>query len=507
MDNFAGLHFDNSYARLPGQFYESILPEQFRAPSLIKLNETMAEKLGLNVDQLKTEKGVRFFAGQFIAPGSSPIALAYSGHQFGRFVPTLGDGRAHLLGEMVTADGERFDLQLKGSGRTSFSRSGDGRAALGPVMREYIISEAMHALNVKTTRALAFVTTGESVQRETSLPGAILTRVASSHIRVGTFEYFAARNDWDSIKILSDYTINRHYPECLSTANPYIALLKSVINSNAQLIASWMAIGFIHGVMNTDNTLVSLETIDYGPCAFMDEYDPQTVFSSIDKHGRYAYANQPTIGKWNMGRFAQTILPLLDQDLAKASVIANELVETFDELYHSHWLKLMSRKLGLFTIKDGDDKLIQSLLNIMQSEKLDFTNTFRQLSNVLASSNRHCEERSDAAICWSYAQTDCRAALAMTDAGWIESWLKKLQFENKPIEAHINLMKSTNPAFIPRNYLVEAAINSATKTGDFAPMEELLSVLKQPYLDQPQYTTYTKPPRPEERVCKTFCGT
>jgi uncharacterized protein YdiU (UPF0061 family) len=489
MDNFAGFHFDNSYARLPGQFYESILPEQFRAPSLIKLNEALAKKLGLDLDQLKTEKGARFFAGQFIAPGSSPIALAYSGHQFGRFVPTLGDGRAHLLGEIITADGEHFDLQLKGSGRTSFSRSGDGRAALGPVMREYIISEAMQALNVKTTRSLAFVTTGESVFRETSLPGAVLTRVASSHIRVGTFEYLSARNDWDSIKILSDYTINRHYPECLSATNPYIALLKSVINSNAQLIASWMAIGFIHGVMNTDNTLVSFETIDYGPCAFMDEYYPQTVFSSIDKHGRYAYANQPTIGKWNMGRFAQTILQFLDQDLTKASIIANELVEVFDELYQSHWLKLMRRKLGLFSIKDGDDKLIQGLLNSMQAAKLDFTNTFRQLSQDLI---HHCEGRRPA---------------AMTDVDWIESWLKRLRLEDRPLEAHINLMKSVNPAFIPRNHLVEAAINSATKDGNFAPMEELLSVLQHPYLDQPQYAAYTRQPKPEERVCKTFCGT
>lgn len=489
MDSFARLHFDNSYARLPGQFYESILPEQFRAPSLIKLNEPLAEKLGLDLDQLKTEKGTKFFAGQFIAPGSSPMALAYSGHQFGRFVPTLGDGRAHLLGEIVTGDGERFDLQLKGSGRTSFSRSGDGRAALGPVMREYIISEAMQALNVRTTRSLAFVTTGESVLRETSLPGAILTRVASSHIRVGTFEYFAARNDWNSIKILSDYTINRHYQECLSAANPYIALLKSVINSNAQLIASWMSIGFIHGVMNTDNTLVSLETIDYGPCAFMDEYDPQTVFSSIDKHGRYAYSNQPTIGKWNMGRFAQAILPLLDQDLTKASIIANELVETFDELYQSHWLKLMSCKLGLFSIKAGEDKLIQDLLNIMYLAKLDFTNTFRQLSQYLI---HHCDSRRPAAI---------------TDVDWIESWLKRLRLEDRPLEDHINLMNSVNPAFIPRNHLVEAAINSATKDGDFAPMEELLFVLGHPYLDQPQYAAYTRLPKLEERVCKTFCGT
>jgi uncharacterized protein YdiU (UPF0061 family) len=489
MNSFARLQFDNSYARLPGQFYESILPEQFIAPSLIKLNEPLAEKLGLDLDQLKTDKGTRFFAGQFIAPGSSPMALAYSGHQFGRFVTTLGDGRAHLLGEIVTGDGERFDLQLKGSGRTSFSRSGDGRAAIGPVMREYIISEAMQALNVKTTRSLAFVTTGESVFRETSLPGAILTRVASSHIRVGTFEYFAARNDWDSIKILSDYTINRHYPECLSATNPYIALLKSVINSNAQLIASWMAIGFIHGVMNTDNTLVSLETIDYGPCAFMDEYDPQTVFSSIDKHGRYAYANQPTIGKWNMGRFAMAILPLLDQDLAKASIIANELVEAFDECYQSHWLQLMRRKLGLFSIKDGDDKLIQGLLNSMQAAKLDFTNTLRQLSQDLI---HHCEGRRPA---------------AMTDVDWIGSWLKRLRLEDRPLEVHINLMKSVNPAFIPRNHLVEAAINSATKDGDFAPMEELLSVLQHPYLDQPQYAAYTRQPKLEERVCKTFCGT
>lgn len=481
---FASLNFDNSYAKLPNHFYSKTSPIPVGNPSVIKLNEELAKELGLNTEELKKKKGAEFFSGNFIAPGSEPISLAYAGHQFGNFVPQLGDGRAVLLGEIIDKSGQRLDIQLKGSGQTPFSRRGDGRAALGPVIREYIVSEAMNALNIRTTRSLAFVTTGEQVFRETPLPGAIITRVARSHIRVGTFEYFAARGDIDALKTLSDYTISRHYPQCAGMQNPYISLLKEVIVAQAKLVASWMHIGFIHGVMNTDNTSIAGETIDYGPCAFIDEYNPGQVFSYIDSQGRYAYANQPYIAQWNLARFAQSLLPLLNEDIDNAVEIAEELISSFGAIYEEYWLDGMRKKIGLFTKKEGDAELINNLLNIMAKNNADFTNTFRQLSNpdMVILDNAEFKE-------------------------WKNNWQKRLQKENKNPDTHYELMRNVNPAFIPRNHRIEEVIKAAVEDNDFSLMEKMLHVLSKPYKDQPEFIHYSIPPKPEERVAATFCGT
>jgi uncharacterized protein YdiU (UPF0061 family) len=483
---FAGLNFDNSYARLPNNFYEEIAPTPVTHPTLIQLNESLAKELGLNIKQLRSQKGTKFLSGNFIAPKSNPIALAYAGHQFGHFVPQLGDGRAVLLGEIIDKQGRRFDVQLKGSGKTSFSRRGDGRAALGPVIREYIVSEAMYALGIRTTRSLAFVTTGEPVFRDTALPGAIITRIASSHIRVGTFEYFAAKGDLQAVKTLSNYTIERHYRQCLDTENPYIAFLKEAIEAQAKLIAQWMNVGFIHGVMNTDNTSIAGETIDYGPCAFMDEYNPAQVFSSIDNHGRYAYINQPYIAQWNLARFAQTILPLLDKNIENAIEIAEGLIADFYSQYESYWLDGMRKKIGLFTISTNDGDLVTELLNIMHETKADFTKSFRKLSNP----------------------QKCNKALESSDfEEWLKKWTARIRSENKNLEDHSALMKSVNPAFIPRNHRLEQAIKSAVEKNDYSIMEELIAVLSKPYEDQAKFSHYATPPKPDERVKETFCGT
>ncbi len=483
---FAGLNFDNSYAKLPNHFYAKTLPTPVKNPSLIKLNESLAKELGLNVKALKSDKGAELFSGNFIAAGSQPIALAYAGHQFGNFVPQLGDGRAILLGEIIDKKGRRVDIQLKGSGQTPFSRRGDGRAALGHVIREYIISEAMNALDIRTTRSLAFVTTGEPVFRDTALPGAIITRIASSHIRVGTFEYFAARGDLEALGILSDYVISRHYQSCAGENNPYISLLKEVMDAQAKLIASWMSVGFIHGVMNTDNTSISGETIDYGPCAFMDEYNPAQVFSSIDRQGRYAYMNQPYIAMWNLARFAQALLPLFDKDIEESAEMAEEIIAGFPKVYESYWLNGMRKKIGLFTEGEEDIALINELLNIMHKNHSDFTNTFRQLSYkkvaVGIPGNPELQE-------------------------WHVKWQKRLIEENRKPEDHYKLMRSVNPAFIPRNHRIEAAIKSAVEDNDFSIMEEMLTVLAKPYNDQPQFLHYSNHPNPEEIVRETFCGT
>lgn len=483
---FAGLNFDNSYAKLPNHFYSKTPPVPVKKPSLIQLNQRLAKELALNIKELKSEKGAQLFSGNFIAPGSETIALAYAGHQFGNFVPQLGDGRAVLLGEITNKKGQRFDIQLKGSGQTPFSRRGDGRAALGPVIREYIVSEAMHTLNIRTTRSLAFITTGEPVFRETALPGAIITRIASSHIRIGTFEYFAVRGDLEALKTLGDYTIARHYPKCEGKENPYIALLKEVIDAQAKLIASWMHIGFIHGVMNTDNTSIAGETIDYGPCAFMDEYNPGQVFSSIDSQGRYAYVNQPYIAQWNLARFAQAILPLLDENIENAVEVAEELISTFPPIYKSYWQDGMRKKLGLFTKGDNDAELIDELLNIMHKNQADFTNIFRQLSNLNELKGK-----------FNYPEFHV----------WEHKWKQRLYQENKSPEEHIDLMRSVNPAFIPRNHIIEAVIKAAIEDNNFSPMEEMISVLSNPYNDQPEFIRYTIPPLPEEKVAATFCGT
>ncbi|MGY5779497.1 protein adenylyltransferase SelO [Rhizobium sp. LEGMi135b] len=484
--------FDNSYARLPPQFFADQAPTSVAAPRLVKFNEALASELGLDVDVLKQDAAA-IFSGNELLPGSQPIAMAYAGHQFGNFVPQLGDGRAILLGEIRDRHGRRRDIQLKGPGPTPFSRRGDGRAALGPVLREYIVSEAMHALGIPTTRALAAVTTGEPVYREEVLPGAIFTRVAASHIRVGTFQFFAARGDTDSLKILADYVIGRHYPEIRDRANPYLALLEAVADRQAALIARWLHVGFIHGVMNTDNMTVSGETIDFGPCAFMDAYDPATVFSSIDRNGRYAYANQPAIGQWNLARLGETLIPLIDPSVDTAIELANVVIKAYGERFQTYWLAGMRAKIGLVNEEDGDLELIQSLLATMQQQGADFTLTFRRLAALAAD-----EDVTDFAAAFN----DPQAA-----APWLERWRERLARDPQTPAARAAAMRKVNPAFIPRNHRIEQAIEAAVEDGDFSLFEALLKVLAAPYEDQPAFAPYAEPPLPAERVLQTFCGT
>ncbi len=480
------ISFDNSYARLPDRFHVRLDPTPVVAPKLVRLNAALAETLGIDPNELGGPEGVAVLAGNHVIPGAEPMALAYAGHQFGHFVPQLGDGRANLLGEVVGPDGIRRDIQLKGSGQTPFSRSGDGRAALGPVLREYLISEAMAALGVPTTRTLAAVTTGESVWRETRLPGAVLTRVAASHIRVGTFQYFAARRDEEGVRLLADHAIARHYPEAAGALNPYRAFLEGVIARQADLVAKWLLIGFIHGVMNTDNCSIAGETIDYGPCAFMDAYDPGAVFSSIDHQGRYAYANQPRIALWNLTRLAECLLPLLDGD----ETAATDALAAFAPRFQAAYFAGLRRKIGLLTEREGDDELPQSLLNLMATDGADFTLTFRRL----------CDAAEGPA-----GDTAVRALFK--DAGaydaWAARWRVRLAAEKPPADA----MRAVNPAFIPRNHLVEAALAAAVERSDFQPFEDLLAVLSRPFDDQPGLAHYATPPRDEERVLQTFCGT
>ena len=476
--------FDNSYARLPSHFHVRQNPAPVAAPRIVRLNTALAEQLGIDPAALPVE----VLSGNAVPDGAAPLAAAYAGHQFGNFVPQLGDGRAVLLGEVVARDGGRRDIQLKGSGPTPFSRGGDGRAALGPVLREYLISEAMAALGVPTTRALAAVTTGEPVARETLLPGAVLTRVASSHIRVGTFQYFAARGDTEAVRMLADHVIARHYPDIAGADHPYRALLEAVVRRQAALIARWLLIGFIHGVMNTDNCSVAGETIDYGPCAFMDEYDPATVFSSIDRHGRYAYGNQPRIGMWNLARLAETLLPLLHDDEDQSVEVAKDILGRFSETFEPAYYGGLGRKIGLSSIRDGDTALVNDLLKLMVENTADFTLTFRKLCDGEAVAR---EEFTDPtgfdqwAARWRWRQGDEAADPATIRAA----------------------MRAVNPAFIPRNHLVEAALNAAIERGDFAPFEELLTVLSHPFDDQPGFERYALPPLPDQRVLRTFCGT
>ena len=493
----AGFGFENTYARLPERFFAPLAPTPVAAPRLIKLNVELARSLGIDPNTLLSTQGVEILAGNRVAEGSEPIALAYAGHQFGHFVPQLGDGRAILLGEVVGRDGVRYDIQLKGSGPTPFSRRGDGRAALGPVLREYILSEAMAALGVPTTRALAAVTTGERVLREIALPGAVFTRIAASHLRVGTFEYFAARGDTEGTRILADYAIFRHYPEAAHAKRPYRTLLDAVINRQAKLIAQWMLIGFIHGVMNTDNSSISGETIDYGPCAFMEAYDPATVFSSIDANGRYAYGNQPRIALWNLTRLAEALLPVLQQEEGNdeaALASANEALATFSQTFERSQLAGFRRKLGLFSERDGDVGLIQDLLDRMAANRADFTLTFRKLCNAAASLESDKEVRS--------LFTDPEAYDA-----WVIGWRERLKEESISGEDRAESMRKVNPAFIPRNHLVEAAINAAVERQDFQPFEELLNITSQPYDEKPGQERYSLPASPEESVTQTFCGT
>ena len=495
-DGFApfGKSFDNTYARLPDRFYVRLPPTPVAAPRLIHLNDPLARELGLDPAFLSSPEGVAILAGNRVAEGTEPLAAAYAGHQFGHFVPQLGDGRAILLGEVVDRNGRRRDIQLKGSGPTPFSRRGDGRAALGPVLREYLVGEAMAALGIPTTRALAAVLTGEEVFRETPLPGAVLTRVASSHIRVGTFQFFAARGDTDAIRELALHVIARHYPETMGAPNPYRALLDGVIARQARLVAQWLGAGFIHGVMNTDNMSIAGETIDYGPCAFMDVYHPATVFSSIDENGRYAYGNQPAIAQWNLARLAETLLPLLADDEAAAIAEAHAALRTFAPLFNAAYIAGFRRKLGLQEERPDDLALIQDLLERMASNRADFTLTFRRLADAVVD-----EE----------AAGNVRALFAEPEFfdEWAVRWRTRLQMEEGTPETRRALMRTNNPLFIPRNHRVEEAIAAAVTRGDFAPFERLLAVLAAPYDDQPGAERYAEPPRPDEIVHQTFCGT
>jgi protein adenylyltransferase len=486
--------FDNSYAALPEGFFARVAPTPVAAPKLVKLNRPLAVHLGLDPDWLAGPEGVEILAGKRVPDGADPIAMAYAGHQFGHFVPQLGDGRAILLGEVIDADGVRRDIQLKGSGPTPFSRRGDGRAALGPVLREYIVSEAMAALGIPTTRSLAAVVTGENVIRETELPGAVLTRVASSHIRVGTFQYFAARSDTAGVHRLADHVIARHYPDLAAAERPYHALLEAVIARQARLVAQWLLVGFIHGVMNTDNTSVSGETIDYGPCAFIDAYDPATVFSSIDEMGRYAYGNQPRIALWNLTRFAECLLPLFSDDQEKAIAEAQAALGKFAEAFDAAYQAGLRRKLGLFTARDDDPHLANDLLKAMAENAADFTLTFRRLSDAAA------DEAGDAEVRKLFTDP------ATFDA-WELRWRQRIATEPQDAAARQAVMRAVNPAFIPRNHRVEAVIRAAVDRNDFAPFEELLAVLAQPYEEQPGFTRYAEPPARHERVLQTFCGT
>lgn len=489
--------FKNTYARLPEHFYAQQSPTPVAAPRLVKVNEELARRLGLDPAALASAQGVEILAGNRIADGAEPLALAYAGHQFGSFVPQLGDGRAILLGEVVAQDGVRYDIQLKGSGPTPFSRRGDGRAALGPVLREYIVSEAMAALGVPTTRTLAAVTTGERVFRETILPGAVLTRVAASHLRVGTFQYFAARHDIAGIRTLADYAIARHYPEAALAPQPYCALLNGVIARQAQLIAQWMLLGFIHGVMNTDNMSISGETIDYGPCAFMEAYDPETVFSSIDVRGRYAYGSQPHAALWNLARLAEALLPLLEQETGgeeAALAAARSALDSFDPQFQAARIVGLCRKLGLVTQLEGDAALAEDLLERMAAHHADFTLTFRRLCDAADG------PQGDAAIRALF--DDPRAYDA-----WAPAWHLRLEQEPLSAQQRSAAMRRLNPAFIPRNHRVEAALAAAVEQQDYQPFEELLDVVTRPYEDRPGLEHYATPARPEERVTQTFCGT
>jgi uncharacterized protein YdiU (UPF0061 family) len=473
--------FANTYARLPDRFFARLDPTPVSAPRLLRLNTALAVQLGLDPADLTAE----VLAGNRVPDGAEPMALAYAGHQFGHFSPQLGDGRANLLGEVAGRD-----IQLKGAGRTPFSRGGDGRAALGPVLREYLISEAMHALGIPTTRALAAVTTGEPVARETMLPGAIMARVASSHLRVGTFQYFAARQDTDGVRTLADYAIARHYPEVTG----YKAFLEAVIARQAELIARWLLVGFIHGVMNTDNCSIAGETIDYGPCAFMDAYDPATVFSSIDRQGRYAYGNQPRIAVWNLARLAETLLPLLADDEDRAVACAQEALSGFGKTFEAAYFGGLRRKIGLSTEREGDNALVQELLTAMAENQADFTLVFRGLCNAAVKPER------DGAV------RDLFVDPTIYDA-WAVRWRQRLAFECETPEARRDAMRAVNPAYIPRNHNVEAALNAAIERDDFGPFEELLTVLSRPFEDQPEFARYAAPPAPSERVHQTFCGT
>ena len=486
--------FDNSYAGLPERFYARLNPTPVAAPRLIMVNERLAAELGVDIQSHDASTLAAIFAGNVIPVGADPIALAYAGHQFGHFVPQLGDGRAILLGEVRDRGGTRRDMQLKGSGRTPFSRNGDGRAALGPVLREYLVSEAMHALGIPATRTLAAVTTGERIRREGMVPGAVLTRIAASHVRVGTFEYFAARGDSEAVQLLADYVVDRHYPDVLTAAQPYLALLAAITERQALLVARWMHVGFIHGVMNTDNMSVSGETIDFGPCAFMDAFDPAAVFSSIDRNGRYAYANQPHAAQWNLARLAETLLPLLDPIPERAAELATEVLSKFSARIGEHWLAGMRAKLGLQSAREGDLKFVEGFLDLLHRNRADFTLMFRAL----------CDAAETTA-----ADARVRALLAdpATYDEWAATWRARTADEAGDSRSRGEAMRRVNPVFIPRNHRVEQAITAAVEREDYSLFSRLLEVLSAPYTDSSAFADFSNPPRSDERVIETFCGT
>ena len=480
-----GWCFDNTYSKLPESFLSNTSPTPVKSPELTILNDNLVKELGLNFSKVSKENLSELFSGNLLPKGSKAIAQAYAGHQFGHFT-MLGDGRAVLMGEHISKSNERFDIQFKGSGKTPFSRNGDGRAALGPMLREYIISESMHALNIPTTRSLAVVKTGENVIRETHLPGAILTRIAASHIRVGTFQYIAATQKEEKIKVLFDYVVNRHYPNIKNSKNQALDLLKTIMNVQINLVIDWMRIGFIHGVMNTDNVSICGETIDYGPCAFMDAYNPDTVFSSIDQQARYSFSNQPKIIKWNLARFAECIITLIDNNKDKAIEIATEAINSFEKIYEEKWLNMMRDKLGLFGEDINDQILIMELLTWMHKNKADYTNTFCFLMNEKFSDNKIYNDESFLI--------------------WKKKWEGRLKLNNNSQEKYLKLMHSVNPIIIPRNHRVEEALNAANN-GDLEIMNRLFAVLKKPYENQNSIIDFQSPAPSSDKAYQTFCGT
>ncbi len=492
MSNSLNIRFDNSYHRELEGFYVPWQGEQAPAASVIQLNHGLATELGMDFSNLDQEFAAMMFSGSDMFPGAAPLAQVYAGHQFGSFNPQLGDGRAMLLGEVVDTQGRRRDIQLKGSGRTPFSRGGDGKSALGPVLREYLVSEAMHALGVPTTRALAAVMTGERVRRETSLPGAILTRVASSHIRVGTFEFFSSRQETEKVRQLADYAISRHYADLVNAEDCYLHFLNAVCQAQAALVAKWMLLGFIHGVMNTDNSTISGETIDYGPCAFMDTYAPTTVFSSIDVQGRYTYVNQPSIAVWNLSRLADTLLPLIDDEEDRGVAKATEVLNGFSSAYFTNWLDGMRSKLGLITEKEGDMELCTDLLKALERQNTDYTLLFRGLSDAALGDDRKI-----------------RILLSNEDAldHWLTRWRSRLALESVDINQKIAMMNQTNPIYIPRNHKVEEALDAATWHQDFGPFEVLLELLSSPFERRPGYEIFEQPAPESFGPYRTFCGT
>jgi len=480
-----GWHFDNTYSRLPKVMSSQLTPIPVENPKLTIFNHGFSKELGLDFSSLNNNQIASIFSGNLLPKESKCIAQAYAGHQFGYFT-MLGDGRAILIGEHLSKNNKRFDIQFKGSGKTPYSRNGDGRAALGPMLREYIVSEAMHSLGIPTTRSLAVVKTGENVIRETPLPGAILTRVAASHIRVGTFQYVTATEDEKNLKTLFDYTIDRHYPKIKDSKTPAIDLLKIVMEKQIKLVVDWMRVGFIHGVMNTDNMAISGETIDYGPCAFMDAYDPETVFSSIDHNGRYAYFNQPGITKWNLARFAETLLPLIDKNKDKAIKIVTEIINNFGEIYKKNWLEMMRKKLGLIEKKNNDEKLINDLLSLLHEQKADYTNTFCSLMNEDVQNDKIFNNKEF--------------------IDWHQKWKECLAKNNNSTEESLKLMRSVNPIVIPRNHKVEEVLEAANKD-DLNPFHDFLKVLEKPYENQIKNNNYQSPAPPSEKKYQTFCGT